>query len=51
MIGYRLENDLLRGLILVVMWSSYSALSILLIIALLTDWPGFLHGELNQLGH
>jgi hypothetical protein len=51
MIGCRLENDLLRGLVLVVMWSSYSALSILLIIALLTDWPGFLHGELNPLGH
>lgn len=36
-------NDRLRCLLLAVVWFSYAALSILLIIALLTDWPEILH--------
>jgi hypothetical protein len=44
MTGYRLDfNDWLRCLLLAVVWISYSALSIVLIIALLTDWPEILH--------
>jgi hypothetical protein len=39
------RDDRIRGLVLVIVWLSYTALSILLIIALLTDWPEVLHRE------
>ena len=46
MSGYRLEfNERFRCLLLAVVWCSYTALSIFLIIALLTDWPEILHRE------
>jgi hypothetical protein len=37
-------NDRVQGVLLALVWCAYTALSILMIIALLTDWPGFLHG-------
>lgn len=40
----------LRGLLLAMIWLSYTALSIILIIALLTDWPQILHREGSRLG-
>ena len=43
------RSDRLKGLLLVVVWFSYSALSIILIIALLTDWPEILHREGSRL--
>jgi len=43
-------NERLRCLLLAVVWFSYSALSILLIIALLTDWPEILHRQGGRLG-
>ena len=42
-------NDFVRCLLLAVVWFSYTALSILLIIALLTDWPEILHRGGNAL--
>jgi len=42
-------NDRLRGVLLVAVWLSYTALSILLIIALLTDWPEILHRDGSRL--
>jgi hypothetical protein len=51
MAGQRLDfNDRLRCLLLAAVWFSYTALSILLVISLLTDWPGFLHGDGVRLG-
>jgi hypothetical protein len=43
-------NDRVRFVLLVVVWLSYTALSILLIIALLTDWPEILHRNGRSLG-
>ena len=48
---YRLDfNERLRFVLLAVVWLSYTALSILMIIALLTDWPEILHREGSRLG-
>jgi len=44
------RDDRLRCLMLAVVWFSYTALSILLIIALLTDWPEILHQNGSRLG-
>jgi len=44
-------SDRVQGVLAAIMWCAYSALSILMIIALLTDWPAFLHGELHPLGY
>lgn len=43
-------RDRLRFALLAVVWFSYTALSILLIIALLTDWPEILHRDGSSLG-
>ncbi|MCU1264836.1 MAG: hypothetical protein JWM21_1154 [Acidobacteria bacterium] len=49
--GNRLDFDeKLRCALLVLVWFLYAALSILLIIALLTDWPEILHRYGTQLG-
>ena len=51
MTRYRLDfSEWLRCLLLAVVWFSYTALSILLIIALLTDWPEILHRDGTRLG-
>jgi hypothetical protein len=51
MTGSRLDiNERLRCLLLAVVWCSYAALSIFLIIALLTDWPEILHRYGSRLG-
>ena len=44
------DSDRRRCLWLALVWFSYTALSILLVIALLTDWPDFLHHEGRGLG-
>jgi hypothetical protein len=49
--SYRLDfKDGLRCLLLAIVWLSYTALSILLIVALVTDWPESLHREGTRLG-
>ncbi len=51
MTGDRFDfNDRLRCLLLLAAWLSYASLSVVLIIALLTDWPEFLHGDGVRLG-
>ena len=42
-------DDRLRCLLLAAVWFSYTALSIFLIIALLTDWPEILHRHASPL--
>ena len=49
--SFRLDfNERLRFLLLALVWFSYTALSILLIILLLTDWPEVLHRNGSRLG-
>lgn len=43
-------NDRARFILLAVVWLSYTTLSVLLIIALLTDWPEILHRNGRSLG-
>jgi hypothetical protein len=51
MTGYRLDfNDRIRCLLLAVVWFSQAALSILVVVALLTDWPEILHRYGSQMG-
>jgi hypothetical protein len=48
---YRLDfEERLRCLLLAIVWLLYAAISVLLITALLTDWPEILHRYGRQLG-
>jgi len=38
-----LESDVVRAIVFWLFWSAYLCLSIILVAALLTDWPAFLH--------
>jgi hypothetical protein len=38
-----LRSDVIRAVVFWFFWSIYVCLSTILIAALLTDWPGFLH--------